>query len=201
VFFWLEIREKSEFDEVLVNNLLLDSFVYCRRSEFSKTTYGKLLNFAVTATRDFGFLVVEIALTSISMWYFKKFFVRKQRITLNNIEEGPIENKNSKLTSNADSKESKLAKISKPRTKVFIDYKKSNKKLNLMSIYFAFFSIMSNIASLLATILNIIMPGDILYDWFAFFNKIINIIKYLATFFLLYLFNKKFRYFFIRSKN
>jgi len=207
-----DIRSESEFKEAILNDTKDKTFTYCSRSNFSLSTFGKVLIFFVSFIRDFVFLLIEIILTFVSLYYLRKFFNRKTIIlhsSSNQIKSTEINhytksNKSiekiifekelpSTLSLNEICSNSNQAEIDGRICTKSNTTKNCSKKLQVMSLSFAAASILVNI-SCLANLFAFV------FDMFGFsfiittFNVVfIAILKYFLTFFLFFIFNKSFR--------
>jgi len=208
-YFLYEVRHESEFKEALKDAQIVQSFPYCERADFSDTLIGKIMIGILAFIKDFVFSFIEIVLTIISLIHLKKFFKTKQKVlkvakkTFSNLHLNPIDQASS---SSGRKKDSDLIKIRQVQQNQHLQYvksqilsaKRSNRKLQMMSICFASFSILSNMTSLTATIIFVLISNGILFHVFSFIIVFTAILKYFVSFFLFYFFNKNFRKYFLK---
>jgi hypothetical protein len=201
-YFLYEIRNENEFKEAFENLTLAQSFPYCGRAKFSDTIYGNGVLFLVTVIRDFVLLGVEIALTIVSLVYLKKFFKKKQVILSlsqslpRNMSHIPSEgsSSNQKYSKTKENLSDKVQSNSK-RIDSIISSKRSNRKLTIMSMCFASLSIITNISSLVNSVVFLAISNGILFHQTSFVNVFSVILKYSLNFFLFFWFNTNFRKF------
>ncbi len=224
-FLVYEARKEKDFQDALQNNSdFLNNFAYCNRVVFFvDTLIGKLIMFLATSFKDFIFLVIEVTLTFMSLYYLKKFFNKKKAIlslnptksismsttTLKNKGVFYIETVPSNLSEGSSStfkpkKTNETIDHPKKRNNTQIEdkltfHKRSNRRLQVMSLCFASLSILSNVSSLINLLLFIIFNNGLLFHIFTFINVLTGLLKYASNFFLFYFFNNNFRNF-IRQK-
>jgi len=202
-YFLYEIRNETEFKKAFENITLAKSFPYCARANFSETVYGKVVLFLITFIRDFVLLGVEIFLTIVSLIYLKKFFKKKQVIlSLSQSLQGTMSHipsegssSNQKYSRNSKTNEHPSKKSNSKKIDSIISSKRSNRKLTIMSMCFASLSIISNIASLVNSLVFIAISNGILFHQTTLFNVFSVIMKYFMNFFLFFWFNTNFRKF------
>jgi len=218
-FLVYEARTNKDFQEALNNSQLLNNFAYCNRAVFFvDTLIGKVIMLLSTSLKDFVFLVIEVTLTFMSLYYLKKFFNKKRSIlnlnptksTSNSntaisnnkgifyIETGPSHLSEGSSSALKSAKSNENIEHPKKRRKVQIDdkltfHRRSNRRLQVMSLCFASLSILSNVSSLISLLLFIIINNGLLFHIFTFINILTGLIKYASNFFLFYFFNSNFR--------
>jgi hypothetical protein len=220
-FLVYEARKEKDFQDALNNSEYLNNFVYCHRVFFFvDTLIGKIIMLLSTSFKDFIFLVLETTLTFMSLYYLKKFFSKKKAIlnlnpskstsintTAPNSNKGVfyIETAPSNLSEGSSSalKSAKsneaIDRPKKRKTGQLEDkltfHRRSNRRLQVMSLCFAALSILSNVSSLSTLLLFVIFNNGLLFHIFTFINILTGLLKYASNFFLFYFFNKNFRSF------
>ncbi len=208
-FFLNETRNQSEFEMALTDYKKVQVTDFCRRSSFSKTLYGSILLLMSSFIKDFLFLLVEIILTLISVYYIKEFFKKKTVIsTISNSsitktvtsQAVSIQSNDNLLNSSIISNFKVLSKEHKLNKSYLAKHRKRNKIVSIMSLFLETFSIASNLASILTALALLIFNNRIMYHQLVFICLFLVIFKYFANFFILFLFNKKFRQYLLQLK-
>ena len=190
-YLWNYILSDDEFYSKAKDVQNLDSFSYCGRTDFIQSSLGGLLSTLMIFIRDILTLIIEIIINIVSIVYYKNFLKKKFRLNLmemgliifNQTELSHSQNQNNTNTNNSNTISNNVNRITL-----------SDMNLFLMIIIISFLSILSHLATGFTTIVFIYYKKNYLFAYSVMLaNAVINTIKNSSNFFILFLFNKRFR--------
>jgi hypothetical protein len=204
-FFINEMRDRSEFEEALRSQEKIKTIRYCKRSSFSRTVYGNIIVLLTSFIKDFLFLLFEIALTAVSVYYLKEFFKQKKVVVTildsgikNSAIKSDINKTSESLSASHGSSNGKVISTDRKKNKSSLAMsRKANKIISIMSLCLAVLSLISNLTSFFIAIVVVFYESGIIFFNMVFTYTFLVILKYFANFFILCLFNRKFRRFII----
>jgi hypothetical protein len=217
--FMAEARSTSYYLMAFSSIEKANEFVYCPKSSLSNTVHGRIIILVSAIIKNIVFLITEIILTMISLYYLKKFFKKKKKLVNNNIVDKSLElshnhkssqkviasheiqlsrismseNKNEHLITNNSKIEHPNSKSRQKGTSLG---NQSNRRITRMSLIFASLSIFTNFSSLLTSITFIMNSDSFLYQHVLFINISIALVKLCSNFFIFYFYNNNFKSFF-----
>ena len=193
-FLWNYILSDDEFYSKAKDTTNLDSFSYCGRTDFIQSSLGGLLSTLMIFIRDILTLIIEIIINIVSIVYYKNFLKKKFRLNLmemgliifNQTELSHSQNQNNTNTNNSNTISNNVNRITL-----------SDMNLFLMIIIISFLSLLSHLATGFTTIVFIYYKKNYVFAYSVMLtNAVINTIKNSSNFFILFLFNKRFRSFY-----
>jgi hypothetical protein len=188
-YFYLNIRNESEFYQVLNDTKKLSSFTYCTRETFFFTSYGKLILYFVTIIRDIITLLIELILNFLSIFLFKKYIKEKlAMLTICDITSLGITNTNNKALVNFRS-------VGPSNNNVFSKLENYNSKLTKMSVCLSLTSILMSMAISAGCLAFLSDDNSLTGHYMVFFVSFFGYIKALSNFLFFYCLNDNFKKF------
>ena len=166
---------KPAYVDIMLNNSTLVRNHFTRETEFSVTTFGKILTYLMFFIRDFITLVVKIWLNVVSIVLIKKYL---SKIGLNSKTKVDIKDSATSTSNPVSTKKAYMTTVDKNLTYIAI----------VMSVFSSFENLFF-IASYAYLAFSINLASWTLY----FFSNFIVAIKHISNLFILYLFNNLFR--------
>ena len=81
LLFWYYVKNDVEFYEAALNLNDTNMFFYCGRTKFLNTSYGLVTSIISIFIRDILTLIVEIAITILSLVYLHRFIQNRIELT------------------------------------------------------------------------------------------------------------------------
>jgi hypothetical protein len=184
-FLWNYILSDAEFYSQAKDVANLDSFSYCGRTEFIQSNLGGLLSSLMIFVRDIITIILEIVLNIFSVVYYKNFLKKKFRLNL--LEMSIIIINQTELSNNQNHN------TTNNNSRITL----SDMNLFLMILIISFLSLLSHLATGFTTFVFIYYKKHYILAYSVMLtNALVNTIKNGSNFFILFLFNTKFRYIF-----
>ena len=158
---------KPSYVDIMLNNRTLVRNYFTRETEFSITTFGKILTYLMFFIRDFITLVIKIGLNVISIFLLKKYLNKLSIGSKAKLDNNQIATKKAYVTT-------------------------VDKNLTYIAVVMSVMSSLENIffiVSYIFLVFSVNQTGWTMY----FFSNFMVAIKHISNMFILFLFNNLFR--------
>ena len=166
-FFWYYVESNEIF--LLKARETPDRLIYCSQSDFLSSTLGYILSFLMLGINDILTLIVEMILNIVLIFFYVKFLKKKSQV----------------ITQTGSTRAKRIKQN---------NYLSSDLNLFLMTIFLSLISFTSHVFTAFSTFFILGFKTDgVSLSTITLVNSFISSFKYFSNFFVLYIFNVKFR--------
>ncbi len=165
---------------------------YTGVSEFASSESGKIILFIVYAFRDLFFMILEIAVNVVSIYYIKCYLSKKSRLVAhyNNATSVNMTVESTSIHLTKLNAVNELVEASTKKSKQSDKNAKTEMKASVMVVIMCLFSLCAHVLAIACVVYLIYNGVNIVFTYLCLFANISTTVKHGANFVLFYAFKK-----------